>query len=166
MTGTTTEGILVGKPEEEQRKRKNSNVEMWRWTNQMDGWIIDQIPGGTRVYRREGGRLQGCNRKEHQNLGGNGRKGWSAVIATQEVNEMSVNSGSVSWSRTHLGGCIHEQVGCWCTELWGWRGLVEVWQQGPVGSAPRWGAALATHTHTHRVHISAVTWCWIISGRL
>lgn len=32
MTGTTTEGILEGKPEEEQRKRKkkkNSNVVMW-----------------------------------------------------------------------------------------------------------------------------------------
>lgn len=145
MTGTTTEGILVGKPEEEQRKRKNSNVEMWWRTNQMDGWIIDQSPGGTWVYRREGGRLQGCNRKEHQNLGGNRRKGWSGVISTQEANKMS-GSASLSW--THLGGCIHEQVGCWCMELWGWRGLVEVWQRGPGGSAPRPGAALATHTHT------------------
>lgn len=50
---------------------------------------------------------------------------------------------------THLAGCIQgERAGCWCTELWGWRGLVAVWQQGPGEWAPRLRAALATHTHT------------------
>lgn len=46
MTGTTTEGILEGKPEEEQRKRKK--LKCWAVVmNKSNGWIIDQIPRGT-----------------------------------------------------------------------------------------------------------------------
>lgn len=39
MTGTTTEGILEGKPEEEQRKGKQKKM-LGCGTN--NGWIIDQ----------------------------------------------------------------------------------------------------------------------------
>lgn len=70
MTGTTTEGSLEGKPEEEQKKKK----ELKCWDAMMEliksnGWIIDQsVLEGGGAYRREGGRLQGCNRRGLQNL--------------------------------------------------------------------------------------------------
>lgn len=63
---------------------------------------------------------------------------------------------------THLGGCTHEWVDCWCTELWGWWASEEVWQRGSGGWELRLRAALAKHTE----HMSTVTWCCFISGCL
>lgn len=72
MTGTTTEGILEGKPEEKQKKKE---TKLKRWDEamnkskgqikRMDRWV-ERVTGS--VYRKEGGRLRGCSRTEHRNL--------------------------------------------------------------------------------------------------
>lgn len=47
--------------------RKNQNIKLKIRDERMNGWMDGLLRG--RVYRKQGGRLQGCSHKEHQNLG-------------------------------------------------------------------------------------------------
>lgn len=50
------------------RAKKKKELKCWdEVMNKSNGWITDQREW-EEVYRREGGHLQGCNHREHQNL--------------------------------------------------------------------------------------------------